>query len=591
MDLTQNKEMTIEEKMEQLEKYELGNEMSEKKIQMLFNTSNISNTSPIYSDLEIFTDYDNNSDNSIFSKLNKTKTLYGKVKLQDLLKKPTSNIYELEEKQEYIKFLNENTKSISDTLSEIENNEHKINWFWNDIDDNVKSLYEIVYFNIPYFSDMNNMINTNKPFMQISNLYKIILSPIITIFTPLMCIIIPFIIARVFKIKIPILEFISTFKKNLTKIPSMATGAMGNIGGSMSYMTMSIWFMVYLQNSYSTFMSAKHSYKVINIIHRKINVVSNIVKCCDKLSQYAKNLNTNITNDLNYFKKLFKAKEFSTSPKLISNKGEILATYYEFLENKERLIPLLEYIGEIDCYHSIACLDGYTFTKYNTKSKKPIIDFVGIKHPFFNNKKAIPNDIKIKTDMLITGPNAAGKSTFIKSIALGVLMSQTFGICYAKDATVTPFENIDTYLQIKDTKGKESLFEAQMNRCEEYLLKVKNMNPSKFNFIAMDEIFTSTNTREGYSAAYAITKKLSSINNTRVIITTHFTKLSKLQKITKNKIKNYKFCISRNENGDISYPYKIKKGVSKEYIALELLSKKNFEKEIIDDAMNNFNNV
>jgi hypothetical protein len=500
-------------------------------------------------------------------------------------------VYELEKRQKYIKFLGKNTKNISNTLLDIKNNEHKINWFWNDLDDNVKSLYELVYFDIPYFSDINNMINTNKPFMQLSNLYKIILSPIITIATPLMCFIIPFIIARIFKIKMPILEFITTFKKNLTKIPMMASNSMGNIGGRMSYFTMSIWLMVYFQNSYSTFMSAKHSYRVINIIHRKINVVSNIIKCCSELSKYSNDLNTNVKNDLNYFKKLLKAKEFSTPPKLLSNKGEILATYYEFLENKERLLPILEYIGEIDCYHSISCLDGYSFTKYNTKSKKPIMDFEEIKHPFFDKKKAIPNNIKIKTDMLITGPNAAGKSTFIKSIALGVLLSQTFGICYAKGATITPFENIDTYLQIKDTKGKESLFEAQMNRCEEYLLKVKNMNPSKFNFIAMDEIFTSTNTREGYSAAYAITKKLSSINNTRVVITTHFTKLSKLQKKTKNKIKNYKFCISRNENGDILYPYKIKKGVSKEYIALELLSKKNFEKEIIDDAINDFNNM
>jgi DNA mismatch repair ATPase MutS len=69
-------------------------------------------------------------------------------------------------------------------------------------------------------------------------------------------------------------------------------------------------------------------------------------------------------------------------------------------------------------------------------------------------------------------------------------------------------------------------------------------------------------------------------------VTTHYTDLEILEKDTKGKIKNYKFEISYNENKDIIFNYLIKEGISRQYIALELLEKNGFSDDIIIDAKN-----
>ena len=75
------------------------------------------------------------------------------------------------------------------------------------------------------------------------------------------------------------------------------------------------------------------------------------------------------------------------------------------------------------------------------------------------------------------------------------------------------------------------------------------------------------------------------------LITTHFTELSKLQKRTKKSITNYHFSIARSPENDIICSYKIKKGLSKDKIALELLKNRGFEPEIIESAINLCDNI
>ena len=80
-----------------------------------------------------------------------------------------------------------------------------------------------------------------------------------------------------------------------------------------------------------------------------------------------------------------------------------------------------------------------------------------------------------------------------------------------------------------------------MHRCKKYINIIKNMKEDEFAFGVMDEMFSSTNYVEGFSAAYAILNKISSYNNSLSLVTTHYTKLSKLEKKTKGNIKNYNF--------------------------------------------------
>ena len=184
--------------------------------------------------------------------------------------------------------------------------------------------------------------------------------------------------------------------------------------------------------------------------------------------------------------------------------------------------------------------------------------------------------------MIITGPNMGGKSTFIKSLILSILFSQTLGISFSKEITFTPFDYIQTYLNIPDCKRKESLFEAEMNRAYKYINYLNEKDNNQFSFIIIDEIFSSTNPREGLSGAYAIADKLGDYKNNISIITTHYSELALLEKY--GKYKNYKIPIERDISNNIIYPYKIKRGISQQYIALELLQNKGFDNDIINIA-------
>ncbi len=121
-----------------------------------------------------------------------------------------------------------------------------------------------------------------------------------------------------------------------------------------------------------------------------------------------------------------------------------------------------------------------------------------------------------------------------------------------------------------------------MYRCKETLdILQKTVGPT---FIVMDEIFNSTNIIEGIAGAYAIAKHMALKPNLCCIISTHYVYLSKLSKHT-GKFTNFKVNVDISDNGNINYPYKLCKGVSRQYIALELLKINNFNPNILEDAL------
>ncbi len=137
-------------------------------------------------------------------------------------------------------------------------------------------------------------------------------------------------------------------------------------------------------------------------------------------------------------------------------------------------------------------------------------------HPCLDRERIVLNSInldKTKPNLVITGPNAGGKSTFIKSITVNILLAQTLKITAASEFRFTPFTLINTYLNIPDVKGKESLFEAEIDRARDHLLKLEKLPSDEFSFLIMDEIFSSTNPEEGISGGYAICEMLGKYTN------------------------------------------------------------------------------
>ena len=149
---------------------------------------------------------------------------------------------------------------------------------------------------------------------------------------------------------------------------------------------------------------------------------------------------------------------------------------------------------------------------------------------------------------------------------------------------LTLFSSIESYLNIADTTGKESLFQAEMHRIKKLLKKIKQLSQDEFCFVMLDEIFTGTNPTEAKAGAYAVAKKLSSFDNVTSIFATHFMLMTNLTQDTNDKFENYKVYINKKEDGTINYPYKLEKGIANQTIALDLLSEEGFDDDILNDA-------
>ena len=577
--LNNNKELTLSDKINLLSKLDTNKKQLLSKINLM--CSNNINSNTLYRNLEIFTDNFGEEDQTIFNKLNNTKTLFGVSALKNILSNTTTNIDTLNNRQNNIKKFNKSTNHVNQILEHLElinGNEEKILWHWDNITENIKSLYEMVYFNFPYLNFVNDILNSNEFLLNVTTFYKIYIYPTITIGSPIVTIILPLILLKYFKINVPVSVVLKMFSKL----------AFNNMG-IRSMFSIAIWIFFYLYSIYNTIKESSNLNRLVKILYNKCQIIYNFVDSSFKITQICQKIGyqceENHLEDLTYMKNLLFS--IPSNYSITTNRGLILKSYKKFMNTKDKLISIINYIGQVDSYISLSKLideQKYTFTKYVSNSKKPIIKTKKMWNPYLGNN-SVKNNLKLKgSNLIITGPNAAGKSTFIKTVALNILLSQTIGLSASKKLEITPFKNISSYLHIPDCKGVDSLFQAEMRRSKEYIDYLSKTPDNEFSFVIMDEIFSSTNFVEGFSAAYAIVKKLVSFNNSISLITTHYTNLTKVTNECK-KVKNYKFTIKRDKNNQIVYPYKIKKGVSYDYIALELIEKNDFDKEIIEDAI------
>ena len=551
-------------------------------------TKNIVNNN-VYNDLEIFNGNQESTD-SIFSSIDKTNTHLGKYFLKERLNDPTINIDTLTKRQNIIKELLKN-KELYDLLNEkfkiIKELEKSIIWTLKKKTLEENRLINSVYFQNKYLKLFNN----NEQVLLYYNYFKIIFSPLYGILSPILFLILPFIYLKLCtNIRFEFSAYFRILKMSLFGSPMQLLGGGGNTLNYTKYLSLVLSFIIYIQNAINSVDIAIKTNEIIDELHKKVNDVSKFMETGYDILNETKTLFNR--EELKPLFPILYSETFKKEPSLLSNKGRILVTFNILNENKQ-IFDIMKYIGEVDSYLSITKLfktnenlnGKFSFPKYITSSK-PVIDMKDLWHPYLDANNVVVNDIslggKSPQNTIITGPNAGGKSTSIKSICISILLGQTLGICPSESSKLTPFSLINSYLNIPDCKGKESLFEAEMHRARDHINLLNQLSSNQFGFVIMDEIFSSTNPEEGISGGYAIADKLSNYNNSISIITTHFNYLTKLESL--GKYSNLKIPINRDEDNNIKYPYKIEKGVNNQFIALELLKEKGFDESIIDKA-------
>ncbi len=292
--------------------------------------------------------------------------------------------------------------------------------------------------------------------------------------------------------------------------------------------------------------------------------------------------------------KLLDSRTFQQESSVIANWGEILVAYRLMNELTCEMEGMLCVFAELDAYMSIArfykeCQRSNvpcSFACYNQDSLKPEVSFSDLWNPLLDKDIAVANSISLggKSDiynLIITGPNEAGKSTFVKAVAIGVVLAQSIGIVPAAQATITPFSYITTYLNITDQYGK-SLFEAQVDRIKAILDHIDAMDNSLFSFVIIDELFNGTDARVGQAASYSVADYLSKKSQVISIFPTHFPELVLLEN-NGNSV-NYKVSAVLNSAGKITYPFIVEKGISTQNIVLDIMRNENFNDTIIQQT-------
>jgi DNA mismatch repair ATPase MutS len=181
---------------------------------------------------------------------------------------------------------------------------------------------------------------------------------------------------------------------------------------------------------------------------------------------------------------------------------------------------------------------------------------------FINHIEAVTNDFTLDKNLIITGPNASGKTTILKSALINIILAQQTGFGCFESLELYPYDKFHCYLNIPDTSGRDSLFQAEARRCKEIMdyITVKS-SKEETHLCIFDEIYSGTNPEEAVTTAKQFMKNIVKNDNVSCLLTTHYAKLCK--KLSKNdRIMNCNMKTKTKGNDDFDYTYKMEEGIS-----------------------------
>ena len=551
----------------------------------------------------------NNNDNDTPKPKQKTmyehvfdpKTIYGKQFLDSWAKYYTSDVTFLKQSQTLLgKFDDNKDKDNCKTKTYLE-----INNIWKSIQGDKHFKDKFGYIDIA----MLEPLNSSSFFLQILSLQNLA-SPVISLLTPLVILIIPFFILRFQKLPIDLSMYISSLKKIAQYHP---IGKIFEDFGSVPwdkkiYIFVSIAF--YLLQIYQNIVSCYRFYKNMFLIHNNIHKFARYIHGSIENITYINSIieNENLTSyqafreeNVKHARTLNELHEniknvmpFKVTLANISNIGTIMKLYY-YLYCDENIKNAISYSFGFNSY--IEHLSGLktliinkkiapcTFINSTSPSKSTKTYFKSSYYAPLMNDHPVKNNIILNKKTTITGPNAAGKTTLIKSTLLNIIFSQQFGYGFYKKAKLVPYEYVHSYLNIPDTSGRDSLFQAESRRCREIITCLIE-NKTKRHFCIFDELYSGTNPYEAVASAFGFIKYLNTYENVDLLLTTHYCKLCKL--LEAENIQNMHMKIEKEiafgNSNSMKYLYKLGKGISSVKGGIKVLQDLDYPIEIINDT-------
>ena len=453
---------------------------------------------------------------------------------------------------------------VDEQFAIMKRNEDTTMWFMQQRSQEEDTLIDTVFFK----NLVSKHFNNHAPVLAAYNLYKMVVGPAMSIVSPLVYIIVPFVILRLkYKVDIGFGAFCKLVYKIVTSRKTTNNGTLVSLLFSL---------FVYGQNVFSAVEVSKlttrlnrdlwrahgsvHEYHVASVnVHRifKAVDVSGFVDAAGTPTPLASSVPDVFRVGLGI--------------------GSTLKEYHSIDKANVRSGVLLSYV--YDALTSVFRKGVTTFVTFVHGAKYPEVSCKGLMHVCLPN--SVPNDVEFggerPNNAIITGPNAGGKSTLVKAIFVNMVVAQALGVTTCTEMRMTPFLHISTQMNVPDCKGKESLFQAEMNRCKDKLDVARTCKG--FVAFALDEIFSSTEPIEGIAAAYAVAQRIGSYSNVMAVVSTHYQYLTGLA--ASDDFENYRMTCT----DALEFPYTLEKGISNKQVALDLMKQRGFEPQLVQSAL------
>ncbi|MEM9545922.1 MAG: hypothetical protein AAGA77_08110 [Bacteroidota bacterium] len=250
---------------------------------------------------------------------------------------------------------------------------------------------------------------------------------------------------------------------------------------------------------------------------------------------------------------------------------QIVSKLYDWkVANHGKIDKIFHHIGFMEAMSSLANWaynhPQYKFPAIHDEYLK--IKATGIEHPLIPYEQNVTNDFSLDPThkvSIITGSNMSGKSTFLRTLAINMILGYT-GTKTASQSLSMPIVSIVTYMRIRDALEENvSTFKAELNRISMILEVLKTDNNA---FIFIDEMLRGTNSKDKLNGSIGITKKLLE-SESYAMIATHDIKLAEMGE-QEDRIANYFFDIDYAD-GDLVFDYKLKQGICENFNASFLL--------------------
>lgn len=265
----------------------------------------------------------------------------------------------------------------------------------------------------------------------------------------------------------------------------------------------------------------------------------------------------------------------------------------QILDQTLKLQSLAKMIANIDALNTlsqVALTNNYVRPIINNEN---MINIKNGRHPVIekklNENEFIANDTNIGEDdniiQIITGPNMAGKSTYMRQMAIVIIMAQMGSFVPASYAEIGICDKVFTRIGASDNISKgESTFMLEMNEVSNIL-----KNATNNSFVILDEVGRGTSSDDGLSIAMALVDYISKKKKFKTVFATHFHELTILEDELNN-VKNLKIEILK-ENNNLVFLRKIKEGRSSRSYGIDVAKLSGLPEEITDNAQKFMNNL